>query len=474
MPRAPAAAAAVALAGLAGALPGQDRGPLPQELAEVAAGYAAKVAASALFVSGRSLESVLAQELAPDTTLHALIAPLLRFEVDRLRHTVTARLGTARAMAAHIDGLGCTLVRGVDLATLRQRALPPPPAGGDPEQQDWPAGERLPELAWPDDVDRAALDAAIAAAFAETPGRPLMRTRAVVVVRDGRLLAERYAEGFHRRMPLPGWSMTKTWVDALLGIRVAQGRLDPAAPLPVPEWRGNGDPRGELRLDHLLRMQAGLEWNESYDDTGGDVARMLFLAPDAGGYAAAKPAQHAAGAAFAYSSGTTNVLCRILRGTFADDADHRAFPRDALFARIGMRSARLETDPSGTFVGSSLGFATARDWARFGMLHLQDGVWNGVEVVPGDWIRAARTPTANADRGRFGRHLWLNAGAGDDAANRPFPHLPADLFYLSGYEGQYAAVFPGQRLVVVRLGCTRRGGFDLPGFLSRVLAACGG
>jgi CubicO group peptidase (beta-lactamase class C family) len=274
-------------------------------------------------------------------------------------------------------------------------------------------------------------------------------------------------------MPLPGWSATKTWTDALLGCRVREGKLDPAAPLPVPEWPA-GDARATLRLDDLLRMQSGLAWNESYESPDSDVLHMLFACGDGAALAARQPLRSAPRTQFVYSSGTTVLLCRVLRSTFATDADYWAYPQRALFDRIGMHSARIEADPSGTLVGSSFGYATARDWAKFGQFYLQDGVWNGERLLPAGWVTQARTPTPTHARGGFGRHLWLNAGEPGNPEHRAYPKLPTDVFFLSGHEGQYVVVFPQQRLVVVRLGCTKSGGFDIHGLLQRVVAACGG
>jgi CubicO group peptidase (beta-lactamase class C family) len=415
---------------------------------------------------------VLDQELAPDTPLLAMVRPLLKFEVDETERTVTASVGNARATAAFVEGLGCVLLRDLDLAAARARALPGRKGGRDAQQVDWPDGERLPEQPWPEGVDRKALEAAVAQAFAERQGRPPSRTRAVVVVHQGRLLLERYAEGFHARMALPGWSMTKSVTCTLLGIRVAQDRLDPEAPLPVRAWSGAEDPRRALRLPHLLTMQSGLQWREAEDDAAGDVVRMLFLERSAAGFAADRPLAQQPGSTFVYSSGTTNILCDALRATFANDADYLAFPRKALFDRIGMRSALIGTDPAGTFVGSSLGFATARDWARLGLLWQQRGSWHGVQIVPADWIAASLQPAPHADHGRFGQHVWLNAGDGEAADHRSFDRLPSSAFFFEGYEGQYVAVLPAQQLVIVRLGCAKRGGFDLHGFLAAVAAAC--
>lgn len=457
------------LALIALSLPAQAKLPNLRELAPVAAAYAAKIAASALFVSHRPLDSVRREELAPDGALEQVLAPLLHFEVDDKNRTVTCSLLGSTAVAAWIDGLGCTLLRDGDLASLRARGgAVPPPLPPLPHDVPWPRGEG-PVGELPDDVDAALLQRALDAAFAEPEGAKV-NTRAVVIARRGRLLAERYADGYDATMPLPGWSMSKTVALLLLGMRVRDGALREGA-LPVPEWRSADDPRHGITFDQLLRMQSGLEWRESYDDPGSPALRMLFGAADYGAVAAAQPLAHPPGTEHRYSSGTTNLLCRELRRTFACDADYWRYPR-LLFDAMQARSMMLETDPSGTFVGSSFGFATARDWARLGQFLLQDGVVDGHRLLPEGWLAAARQPTAGS-RGQFGRHLWLNAPADPDRPDsREWPDLPADLFHLDGHEGQYVFVLPQQQLIIVRLGCIKRGRFDLHGLLRAVLDAC--
>ncbi len=443
--------------------------PLPQELREVVAAYSAKVAASAVFVSGRSIESVLEQEMAPDAPLQALVRPLLSYEVDRAQKTVTATVLGTKVTAAFVDGLGCTLVRG-DISTLRARALPPVVTEFDPRP--WPVGDAVDAAGVPPGIDGVAIDTSLDAAFADREGRSKARTRAVVVVHKGRLIAERYAPLFSSDMPLPGWSMSKSLVNALVGLRVGDGKLDPKAPPPVPEWSAEDDPRRQLRLLDLLRMESGLEWSESYEDPRSLALRMLFLGTDYGGLAAQQRLEFAPRTQHEYSSGTSNLLCRIVRATFDDERAYLSYARDRLFLPIGMKTALLEPDPSGVFVGSSFGFATARDWARFGLLYLRDGVWEGNRILPEGWVKAAITPCATSPRGDYGEHLWLNAGKPETPNQRPFDTLPRDLFYLSGYEGQYVVCFPSHDLVVVRLGCTKKGGFDLHGFLRAVMQAC--
>ncbi|MBL8748872.1 MAG: serine hydrolase [Planctomycetes bacterium] len=440
-------------------------------LAEVAAAYAAKVAASAIFVSGRSLDSVLAEELAPDRPLETLIRPLLHFEVDADRRAVTCQLGPARATAVATVDLGCTLTTGSDAATLaaRKRRAAAAPDGADPFP--WLADvEPVTAVA---SIDTLALQTAVDAAFAEPERGAVMRTRAIVVVCRGHLVAERYAPGVRRDMRLPGWSMTKTIVDALVGVRVRQGAIEIDAPLAVPEWRTDpADPRAVTRLDHLLTMTSGLRWNEDYDDANSDALRMLFASADHAATYAAMPQVARPGEEFLYASGCTNLICRILRSSFASDEAYFAFPHDELFVPLGMKSALVETDPSGTFVGSSYGFATARDWARFGLLYTTDGTVGGRRILPEGWTTRSATRTT-ASRGRYGSHVGCNVDPdGDGPAERTWPDLPADLLLMSGHEGQYVAVFPTEQIVVVRLGCTKSGGFDLHGLLRRVVHAC--
>jgi len=248
----------------------QTPGP---ELAQAAAAYAAKVTASALFVSGRTLESVLEQEFAPTRPLDALIRPLIQLDVDRAARTVTCRLGVGRATAAYTEGLGCTLVHDRLDPDRRRYARPLAQFSADaPTRADlWPGGaQRAP--AGPG-VDVQALDAALELAFAEPDPRRPVFTRAVVVVHEGRLIAERYAPGFDADMPLPGWSMSKTLTNALIGVHVGERALDVHGRPAVSSWREEGDPRGGLLLRHLLAMSAGLAWNEDYADPSSDALR---------------------------------------------------------------------------------------------------------------------------------------------------------------------------------------------------------
>lgn len=320
----------------------------------------------------------------------------------------------------------------------------PPPLHPLPPQ---PAGVPWPTVEWPEaapgpDVDAGALAAVAAAAFAPAAAETHGETLALLAVHRGRLVLERYAPGRGAADPFPSWSVAKSIVHAVTGPLVAAGRLALDAPAPVPAWRGAGDPRGAITLDHLLRMVDGLDFVEVYEPDGrSDVVEMLFRAgrDDVAGYAIARPLAHPPGTYWSYSSGTSNVVAAIVGGAVGGGrAGMEAHLREALFAPIGMRSAAARFDAAGTFIGSSFVFATARDFARFGLLYLRDGVWDGRRVLPPGWVDHARTPTP-ASFDRYGAHWWLALdGTG--------------IFTANGYQGQYVVVDPSRDLVLVRLG----------------------
>jgi len=427
----------------------------------VATGYAAKVLCSGVFVAGRSQESLLAEDLDWFWWL--------RSRIDRGERTATSDwLGLMPSTAVYRHGLGCALAVGASIAELRAQGFDPASAP-DRSGLPWPDGDRVADPT-PAGVDRAPLDAAVADAFAEPEPEIHRRTRAVIVLHSGRLVAERYAAGFDQKTPLLGWSMTKSVIATLIGIQALRGQLDPDGRAPVSAWAG--DERAAITLDQLLRMTSGLGFKER-NGAFGDSAPMLFRSRSAAAYAARSPLAHAPGTFWSYSSGTSNLLAGILRASLPGGSGvYHRFPREALFDRIGMRSAVLETDAAGDFVGSSFCYATARDWARFGLLHAQDGVWQGERLLPEGWVEAVRRPTPPAPQGSYGAHWWLNAGEPGAPNDRPYPSLPTDLFYASGYEGQFVVVLPSQDLVVVRLGQSEpEQAFDLEAFLRAVLGA---
>jgi CubicO group peptidase (beta-lactamase class C family) len=433
---------------------------LAYQVALVGSGFAAKNVCSAVFVSDRSLAAAIAD-------LHAYRSTpvdFVRVVLDRERQVATGSvLGVARREAVHRDGFGCALAIGASPDALRAMAPPLRNPG-------------RPDAAWPDgDADEApppgaALARVLDDAFGERDGAPLQRTRAVVVVQSGRIVAERYAPGTSRATRLPGWSMAKSVTAALAGVLVAKGKLALERPIRLARW-APADPRAAITLAQMLRMSSGLGFDESYANPLSDVVYMLFGTGDAAAFAAAQPLAHPPGTRFAYASGTTNVLMLAMREAIADERDYLAFPRRALFDRIGMASAVMEPDASGTFVGSSLMFATARDWARFGLLALRDGAWGGDRVLPEGWVRFMTTPAPAAPEGEYAGHWWLKLQPNRGAAGRA-RRLPADSFHAAGHGGQYVSVVPSRDAVIVRLGhAVDRDAWDQDAFAAGVLAA---
>jgi len=409
----------------------------PPELLKVGDGYAAKIACSNVFLAGRDPHEVLAEDVqAPGH-------PLLKFvsvSVDRAQQSVTARIFgfAAPRRAVYRPGYGCT--SGQDGA-FQAVASPAAEGGGTaaaPKTQQ-------PDANWPEG-SRAEIDPSIQAII-EDPALAGEGMRAIAVVRNGRLVAESYGPGFGRDKPLLGWSMTKTVTAALVGLRIGEGRMDPEQKNLLPEW--SGDKRAEIKLSDLLAMQSGLAFNEEYGDVT-DVTRMLFLESDMAGFAASKLLEAAPGSQFRYSSGTSSILSRLWMRSFDDPAAALAYPRQALFGPLGMTSAVLETDASGTFVGSSYMYATAQDWARFAQFLLDGGRWKGRALLPEGYVTFMRTPS-RASAGDYGSaQVWLTAngiGAGEG-------NFPADSFWMLGHDGQAIMIVPSLRLAVVRLGLT--------------------
>jgi CubicO group peptidase (beta-lactamase class C family) len=318
--------------------------------------------------------------------------------------------------------------------------LPP-----QPEQTPWPTVD------WPEAAleGRSGVDAEtvlqeIERLFAAGAESRSGETQALLVVHRGELVAERYDAERDRDTTLISWSMAKSILHALVGILVREGRLAVDAPAAVPGWQEPGDPRAAITLDHLLRMVDGLDFVEDYVDEGAsNVIDMLFGGgkADVAGYAEALPAAHPPGARWSYSSGTSNIVAGIVgRLVGGGQAVMEAFMRRELFDPIGMQSAKPRFDEAGTFIGSSFVFATARDFARFGLLYLRDGHWGGRALLPPGWVDQARSPTPPSV-GQYGAHFWL---ATNDSG----------IFHCSGYRGQYIAIDSARDLVVVRLGAS--------------------
>jgi CubicO group peptidase (beta-lactamase class C family) len=423
--------------------------------------YGSKVMCSAVFVGGRNEQQVRDQDLG------AYMMKLADFEVNYADSSVTGSIaGFAKRKAIYRSGLGVTLVSEFDEQKIRSQhinlALKPIVNTDDVL---WPMGDKMADT-FPATIDSVKLRAAVEHVFLEKDTILPVRTRAVVIVYKGQLIAEHYADGFTDKTKLAGWSMTKTVTAALIGILVKQGKLSVDEPAPVPEWQSINDPRKSITIANLLQQRSGLGFEEDYSKVS-DATRMLFQKADMGGFTVLHPLKCKPGTVFYYSSGNSNILSRIIRQTLGDSI-YYGFPYQQLFYRLGMYSAVIEPDASGTFVGSSYMYATARDWARFGLLYLNDGMFNNARVLPEGWVAKSIVP-ATAEKKGYGYQIWLNTGS--DTSIKRYPAAPADMFYADGFESQLIFIIPSKNLVIVRLGLTQHNNFNGNQFLGEVLAS---
>ena len=389
-------------------------------------GYAAHTACAVSLVAGRDDPDA---DLPPNP-----LVPYLTGYVNEAGRSATSQvlLTLATQKAWYTKGYGCTVAKErpeLGTATKIEADLNPLSAAPKPEPN-------------PD------IEAAIDRAFGNDLRRSQqaeLGTRAVVVLHDGQLVGERYADGFTAETPQLGWSMAKSVTNLLVGRYVLDGRISVDDAELRPDWT---DGRKDITVDQLMRMTSGLTWDETYD-LGTPITQMLYAEDDMAGYAASQKLAHQPGSYQQYSSGSTNILCGVLSG-LADVADSD-FPRRDLFAQLGLASATWEVDAAGTPVCSSYLWATPREWATIGQFALQDGVWAGDRLLPEGWMTQSTTAKAvtRSEEQGYAAGWWVNKQADGKLV---VPGLPEDAYWASGHDGQKVYVVPSQRLVVVRLG----------------------
>jgi CubicO group peptidase (beta-lactamase class C family) len=423
-------------------------------------GYGAKNLCSCTMVAGRQADDVIANELG--SGMLALGNYSISYEDSSATATV---LGVAKRKAIYRKGLGCTLVNEITEEELRKqpwKVVSPPSVNQDTIA--WPDGNLIAESIPMDAYNLELMNNTVARAFEFPDTR---KTRAILVIHDGNIISEKYADGFNKDSRLIGWSMTKSLTNAIVGVLLKEEKINLNDKPSIDEWKK--DERSAITLYNLMQASSGLHWEENYAGPS-NATNMLFKKKDAGQYASTVPLAHTPGEVFYYSSGTTNILSWLTRKTIGD-ADYHSFPYKSIFHKIGMYSMVMEPDPSGTFVGSSFSYATARDWARFGLLYLNDGYWGNERILPEGWVEFTATPAKGAKQGEYGMQFWLNAGAPDNSGNRTFPDVPADLFFADGFEGQAVFILPSKNLVVVKLSQTTANALDDNTFLKNIIAS---
>jgi hypothetical protein len=396
------------------------------QYASIASAYAAKTLCSCVFVSKRDPKIVIQEDLYSVRMATTFL--------DTKEQSVTANVyGFAEAKAVFHQGLGCTLINNTEESQIINQTLSIP--------NQTIANKELLKDSLLSDVDTSALHTIIREIFKEKDSLRILRTRAVVVLHKGQIIAEKYAENITPQTPLLGWSMTKSVTNAMIGLLVKDGKIDIYKSAPIKEWEG--DERNKITTDHLLRMSSGLDFEEVYSKPS-DATQMLFRQEGAGLYALQSNSKAAPDQMWYYSSGTTNILQEIIRKQFSSHADYLAYPHLRLFQKIGMDNVTMETDAHGTYIGSSFMYATARDWARFGQLYLQDGIWEGERILPEGWVKYSSQETP-ASQGKYAAQFWI------EHQDKTFPQ---DAFMALGFEGQSVTIIPSKQLVIVRLGCT--------------------
>lgn len=394
----------------------------------IIAGYSAKSMNSSVFLANRTFAFT-------DSTDNNF-SPI-HFGSDAIdkasKTTSTSVFGLLTRTAFYREGLGSVLIDDDFDTTLQVRV----PVRSNPDNTTpYPYGNAEQKDSILENVNYSKLNNTVSNLFSNNT-----KTRAVVVLHKGQIIAEKYAPNFTKDSRILGWSMTKSITSTVFGIMQKQGMIHVNDKAPIESWIS--DERANITNNNLLQMNSGLEWLEDYN-TISDVTKMLFLEKNMAKTQELKESIGKPNETWNYSSGTSNLISGIIRSKFKRHQAYLDYWYTQFIDKIGMNSMIVETDMWGNYVGSSYAWATPRDWAKFGQLYLNKGNWNGEQLFDPTWVDYITTPTNGSD-GTYGGHFWLNAEG-------QFPDVPKNMFYASGYQGQFVFIFPDQDLVVVRMG----------------------
>ncbi|MFV0248748.1 MAG: serine hydrolase domain-containing protein [Tenacibaculum sp.] len=409
----------------------------------ILAGYSAKNTASSVFLAGRSLA------FTDSTDNNFSPINLTKDKINFEEKSATGSVfGLLSRKAIYRKGLGAVLIND------KFDALKPyvSPSRAKPDiNTPYPYGNGIEKDSIFKQIDYHKINTAVNALF-----KPSNKTRAVLIIYKDFIIAEKYSLGFNKNSRLLGWSMTKSLTGTLFGILQYQGEINIQKKGLFNEW--GKDLRKNISIHNLLQMNSGLAWDEDYNRIS-DVTRMLFLSEDMTKVQLHKALVGKPNETWNYSSGTTNLLSRILRNQFSSQQEYLNFWYSALIDKIGMNSMVLEADMSGNYVASSYAWASPRDWAKLGLLYLHEGNWNGNRIFDKDWVQYATTPTPTSE-GKYGAQIWLNKG-------KRYPDAPLNMYSFNGYQGQNVFVLPDQEMVIVRMGLSKNA--DINTFLKEVV-----
>ncbi len=400
--------------------------------------FAAKGMCSSVFLADKSPERVAAEDLS------FFPISLAKCKIDYEEKSVSARVfGLAKRKAVFREGLGAVIVLEKPEEELMADSFVIPDPGYSQDTIPWPLGDVLPDSR-PAGVDYETLKSILDEAIDDASEEPLKKTLGVAVVYKNKLIGENYLEGYDAWTKFHGWSMTKSVTGAMAGALVQEGRLDVSAPSGIPQW--DGDERKNISVENILHMSSGLEWVENYF-TISEATVMLMQSDDMFLSVTRCPLEYEPGSHWNYSSGDANLLSGILRQAIGDRQEYLGYAYTRIFHRIGMLNTMVETDASGLFVASSFSYGSTRDWARFGLLFLNQGIFEGDTVLNPEWVEYMRTP-APASNGKYAATFWLE----EPSEERALVDVPDDVFFADGFLGQRVYIIPSKDLVVVRMG----------------------
>ncbi|MEM7097512.1 MAG: serine hydrolase [Pseudomonadota bacterium] len=413
----------------------------------VATGMSAKLACS-----GYHLSKIPKQGLFEDIDSYTPISSVLQLGFRDNGVTHATLLSTAIKTATYRPGLGCTLNIG-DTSHLDELTMPDVTAGTEV----WPIGNEV------QDFDSQITE--LLKDIMQADNSAGLKTRALLVVQEGRIVGEQYAPGFDHKSQLLGWSMGKSITAMMLGRLYTQGQLDVTEDHLFEAWQD--DERQTITIENLLQMSSGLDFDETYAP-GSDATQMLFDAYSAPAVAMGSQLAHVPGSHFYYSSGTTNLLAQYMADKLGGPQALLDFLHREFYAPLNLADTTFEVDPSGILVASSYIYSSARDWAKLGLLMLNEGRHNGSQLIDSNWIEQSTSPNTSDNDPRYGYQFWLNSGADE----LRWSELPEDAYAMSGNRAQTVMMIPSTNTVLVRLGWSS-GRYPMPKNFRRILDQLG-
>lgn len=414
-------------------------------------GYAAKNMCSCVFVAGREQKEIETKDLNFSFIKYASNT------IDYQNKTVTSSfLGMRSQKAFYNEKTGCSLVNNgqpfntesIDIQLPKKLTL-------SAAFVDFASKNDIPV-----NINKEKIQNAVDNHFIEVEGENPKNTRAIVVLYGNQLIAEKYAEGFDKNTKQLGWSMAKSIMSTLTGILVQKGKIDINQPTGIETWQN--DERKNITWKHLLQMNSGLEWEENYGAIS-DVTKMLYTEDDVYSFAVNHKLDGTIGKTWKYSSGTSNILSGLIRKQLDNDEAYLNFANKELFNWIGAESMVLEADPAGTIVGSSYAWATPRDWAKYGLLYLQNGKVADQQILPIWWAEFTASP-AEGSENKYGAQFWKQN-------DEEFPSVPKDMYFADGFQGQRIFIIPSKNIVVVRFGLSNKGDISYDKLLKEIIEA---